>query len=164
VSGPQVQATVTDSSLGDMEAVIQKGLAATGLTIGHLLLFAQLQRAGAEVRPPLFAGGHTSIKLLSGETVSLSELLRRARVGKILSAVCQRCGEVILPTAYTRRERSARLGRRYCSNACRQAAHRARSTGGRPPEVVTSLGPGRSPFVQLLTDSPGLALAGGLES
>lgn len=62
-----------------------------------------------------------------GRAHSVARVLLMHRYDQVKAGRCDTCGQPIPLTAYRRQRRGARSDRRYCSNACRQRAHRQRS-------------------------------------
>jgi hypothetical protein len=61
-------------------------------------------------------------------SISAERVLTRGR-GIVITRfkTCRQCDRPVPLTAYARRQRGARIDRRYCSNACRQRAYRKRT-------------------------------------
>ncbi len=105
---------------------------------------SQLMAAGYTVRPPAFVGARMQIALPDGRPISLTRILRLSRLQHVRDATCCGCRRAMLVRRPWRTvgsgSRGSRADIRYCSNACRQRAYRART---RPSSLIADTADGR---------------------
>lgn len=109
-------------------ATLEARVTASGLLPRDLetaMIAAELHAAGWTVRPPFMRGGQWWFTSPEGKRLSLSAIRELLRLNALLVQRCERCGEP-MPLAMQGRQREPRLGRRFCSSRCRQAAYRER--------------------------------------
>lgn len=99
---------------------------ATPEDVAYWLLVMTLRDAGYLVWPKRWRGAHTHLELPDGTHLSLSTFLALQRYACLRDHKCGTCNARLPRRSGAR---GPRVDRRYCSNACRQAAYRRRVDG-----------------------------------
>jgi hypothetical protein len=125
-------AVTSAESLESLEGSINRAIAASGMEPGKFirlaLLAGELAEPGIELRPSRWnpERGHTRVIFADGSRIAFKSFLRYIRVPTLKAATCEKCGEPFPAESHALNERNRRADRKFCSNACRQAAYRRR--------------------------------------